>query len=192
MRGSTRSVGSVGRLSRRRYACTGWRPRVRITSGSQPSVFACPFEFSAVSQLQAWPYPMVRWFPTRLNCCPMYAEKADDAALTLPPAPNHGLGQSQSENLSGFTAATIGPVSACEFSICLFRLLSDDDNLNLGYLLGPRARAITVAIVSSSTAASTGLGRYAVAPFSMTRSRASGVCNPVIITTGTWAPVSTN
>ena len=57
---------------------------------------------------------------------------------------------------------------------------------------GPRARATTVAIVSSSTSASTGLGRYAVAPFSMALSQASGVCNPVIITTGTWAPVCVN
>ena len=29
-------------------------------------------------------YPMVKVFATRLNCFPMYAEKADDAALTLP------------------------------------------------------------------------------------------------------------
>ena len=35
-------------------------------------------------------------------------------------------------------------------------------------------------------------GRYAVAPLSMARSRASGVCNPVIITTGTWAPICAN
>jgi hypothetical protein len=36
--------------------------------------------------------------------------------------------------LSGFTAATFDPVSACEFSIRLFLLFSDDDNLKLGYL----------------------------------------------------------
>ena len=32
-------------------------------------------------------YAMVRVFPTRLNCFPMCAEKADDAALTLPISP---------------------------------------------------------------------------------------------------------
>ena len=30
---------------------------------------------------------MVRLSATRLNCSPMYAEKADDAALTLPISP---------------------------------------------------------------------------------------------------------
>src|SRR5262249_5584542 len=35
----------------------------------------------------SWSYPMVRVFPTRLNCFPMCAEKADDAALTLPISP---------------------------------------------------------------------------------------------------------
>ena len=33
---------------------------------------------------RAWSYPMVRVFAARLNCFPMYAEKTDDAALTLP------------------------------------------------------------------------------------------------------------
>src|SRR5439155_16972099 len=32
-------------------------------------------------------YPMVRVLATRLNCFPMCAEKADDAALTLPISP---------------------------------------------------------------------------------------------------------
>ena len=34
-----------------------------------------------------WFYPMVRVSATRLNCFPMYTEKADDAALTLPISP---------------------------------------------------------------------------------------------------------
>src|SRR6516165_1917035 len=32
-------------------------------------------------------YPMVRVFPTRLNCLPIFTAKADDAALTLPISP---------------------------------------------------------------------------------------------------------
>jgi hypothetical protein len=52
-----------------------WRHR---SASAQPSA-AAQFETT-----RRWRYPMVSVFTTRLNCFPICAEKADDAALTLP------------------------------------------------------------------------------------------------------------
>jgi Transposase IS116/IS110/IS902 family len=50
----------------------------------RPDVFGQSGHIERERSFEVCLYPMVRVFATRLNWSPMYAEKADDAALTLP------------------------------------------------------------------------------------------------------------